>query len=112
MGAAGKQVIVLDRSQRILLVGARTVELDAAPAEVLWWYTPGGGLDSGESLRGQTERERLEDQPFYWWSLAEIAASEETFAPPDLARLLPAVLAGPWSGPPVIVDVQPFVQYG
>jgi len=35
-------------------------------------------------VRGRTELERLEDQPFCWWSLDEIAASEETFAPRDL----------------------------
>lgn len=163
------RILVLDRSDRVLLVGARLIDLDTPPAEVLWWYTPGGGVDPGESLRdaavrelaeeigllvtaadlegpvwlrrwqgqvmgkdmdcretyfalrdvehvvdvsGQTELEKFEDQPFRWWNVDELATSSETFAPRDLARLLPAVLAGPWSVPPEIVDVQPSVQDG
>ncbi|MBA2553734.1 MAG: NUDIX domain-containing protein [Geodermatophilaceae bacterium] len=37
-----------------------------------------------------------------WWSLAELAAAEDmVFAPRAIAALLPAVLAGAWSGPPL-----------
>ncbi|MBA3277860.1 MAG: NUDIX domain-containing protein [Geodermatophilaceae bacterium] len=157
------RVLVLDRDQQVLLFGARIVELDTPPAEVVFWYTPGGGVDPGESLRaaavrelaeeiglvvgaadlegpvwfrrsvdhflgkdmdsretffvlrdvehvidvsGQTEIERYEDQPFRWWTLEEIASSRERFAPRDLATVLPAVLAGRWSGSPEFVDVQ------
>jgi len=156
-------VLVIDRHDRVLLFGARTVDPDTAPGEVVWWYTPGGGVDPGESLRaaavrelreeiglhvsdadlegpvwlrrwvayflgknvdsretffvlrgidhmvdvsGRTELEQQEDEPYRWWSLDEIAASQEVFAPRDLAQLLPAVMAGPWSGPPAFVDVQ------
>ncbi len=156
------RVLVLNRDHRLLLFGARVVDAHSPPGAVLWWYTPGGGVDPGESLRsaavrelaeeiglrvavgdlegpvwlrrwvghflgkqldsretfyvlrdiehvvdvsGQTELERYEDQPYRWWSYAEIAASQETFAPRDLARLLPKVLAGRWSGPPQFVDV-------
>jgi len=157
------RVLLLDRHQRVLLFGARIVELRTAPAEVIFWYTPGGGVDAGESLRaaavrelaeeiglvvaeadlegpvwlrrsvdqflgkrmdsretffvlrevdhvvdvtGQTEIEQFEDQPYRWWTLREIASSRESFAPRDLATVLPAVLAGPWSGPPEFIDVQ------
>jgi ADP-ribose pyrophosphatase YjhB (NUDIX family) len=36
-----------------------------------------------------------------WWSLAEIAASNERFIPRTLAELLPPLLAGPWPAEPV-----------
>lgn len=158
------RVLVLDRRARVLLFGARLVELDQQPGDVLWWYPPGGGVDAGEPLRaaavrelreeiglivepsalegpvwirrwlapypvssgrlidsretffvlrdvehevdtsGQTELERFEDQPLRWWGAAEIEASSELFAPRELSRVLPRVAAGPWSGPPVVVD--------
>lgn len=156
------RVLVIDRQWRVLLFGARIVDLDARPAEVLFWYAPGGGVEPGESLRGaavrelaeeiglnvtevelegpvwlrrsvdhflgremdsreiffvvrgvdhvvdvsgQTELEQYEDQPFRWWTLAQIASSAELFAPRDLALVLPTVLARPWAGPPAFVDV-------
>jgi 8-oxo-dGTP pyrophosphatase MutT (NUDIX family) len=40
-----------------------------------------------------------------WWSLAEIAASGERFAPRRLAELLPALLAGAYPGEPIDVGV-------
>ena len=55
-------------------------------------------------VSGRTELERQLDEPHRWWALQEIADSAESFAPRDLARALPAVLAGPWVGPPHIVD--------
>jgi 8-oxo-dGTP pyrophosphatase MutT (NUDIX family) len=50
-----------------------------------------------------TELELLAAEPHRWWSLAEIAASGEEFAPRELADVLPELLDGPWSGPPRIV---------
>jgi len=55
-------------------------------------------------VRGRTELERQLDEPHRWWTPAEVAASTEAFAPRDLAEVLPRVLAGPWTGPPRIVD--------
>jgi 8-oxo-dGTP pyrophosphatase MutT (NUDIX family) len=155
------RVVVLDPQGRVLLFGARLVDLATPPGRVLYWYTPGGQIEPGESVRqaaarelaeeiglvvdpaalegpvwlrrivvpllgvltdhretyfalrdvvhdvdvsGQTEAEAYEDQPHRWWSAAEIAASDEEFAPRTLAELLPGVTAGPWHGPPRVVD--------
>jgi 8-oxo-dGTP pyrophosphatase MutT (NUDIX family) len=155
------RVVVLDPQGRVLLFGARLVDLVTPPGPVLYWYTPGGQIEPGESVRqaaarelaeeiglvldpaalegpvwlrrivapllgvptdhretyfalrdvvhdvdvaGQTEIEAYEDQPHRWWSTADIAESPETFAPRDLAVLLPELTTGPWSGPPRVVD--------
>jgi 8-oxo-dGTP pyrophosphatase MutT (NUDIX family) len=52
---------------------------------------------------GRTELELLGEEPHRWWSVAEIAASSEEFAPADLADRLPELLAGPWTSPPRVV---------
>ena len=154
------RVLVLDRQQRVLLLGSRG--LTTAPGtEVQWWYTPGGGVEDGEDLRtaavrelaeevglvvspavlegpvwfrrhltpwggevvdsretyfvlrdvehevdvsGRTAQELADDEPHRWWTLTEIAAGTVAFAPRELATVLPAVLAAPWTGPPRIVD--------
>ena len=53
---------------------------------------------------GRTPEELAEDEPHRWWHAAELAGSAELFAPRELPDALPAVLAGPWAGPPRIVD--------
>ena len=155
------RVVVLDPLGRVLLLGARLTDPALPPGDVLFWYTPGGGVEDGESLRaaavrelaeeiglvvepaalegpvwlrrnldvfagaeidsretffvlrdvvhevdgaGRTELEILGDEPHSWWSAAEVAAGREVFAPSDLAERLPELLAGPWSGPPRVVD--------
>ena len=62
------------------------------------------GVVHDVDVSGQTEMEAYEDQPHRWWSAAAIAASDEDFAPRMLADLLPALAAGPWHGPPRVVD--------
>jgi ADP-ribose pyrophosphatase YjhB (NUDIX family) len=54
------RVLVLDRQQRVLLLGSRGY----APAPgtgVQWWYTPGGGVEDGEDLRTAAVRELAEE---------------------------------------------------
>jgi 8-oxo-dGTP pyrophosphatase MutT (NUDIX family) len=155
------RVLVLDPEGRVLLFGARLLDLATPPGPVLYWYTPGGQVEPGEAVRtaaarelgeeiglvveaaalegpvwlrravapllgvptdhretyfalrgvvhdidvrGQTEIEAYEDQPYRWWSVEEIRGSEETFVPLGLADALEQLLGGPWTGPPRIVD--------
>jgi 8-oxo-dGTP pyrophosphatase MutT (NUDIX family) len=158
---AAARVLVVDPAGRVLLFGARLLDLSSPPGPVLYWYTPGGEVEPGEPVRraavrelaeeiglrvdpatlegpvwirravapllgepvdaretyfllrdvvhevdvsGQTELEAYEDQPHRWWTAGEIAASDEQFAPRELAAVLPELLPGPWTGPPRIVD--------
>ena len=154
------RVLVLDPAGRVLLLGARLSGPDEVPGDVLFWYTPGGGVEDGETVReaavrelaeeiglvtepaalegpvwlrrhvgafggvdidsretffvlrdvehtveasGRTELEVLGDEPHRWWTVAEIAGSDETFAPGDLADALADLLPGPHRGPPRFV---------
>ena len=154
------RVVVLDPAGRVLLLGARLTGPDVPPGEVLFWYTPGGGVEDGETVRsaavrelaeeiglvadpaalegpvwfrrhvgafggvdidsretffalrdvehtvdasGRTELELLGDEPHRWWTVQEIAAADEAFAPADLADALAELLRGPHRGPPRFV---------
>jgi 8-oxo-dGTP pyrophosphatase MutT (NUDIX family) len=55
------RVVVLDPAGRILLLGARLTDPDIPPGDVLFWYTPGGGVEAGESLRIAAVRELAEE---------------------------------------------------
>ena len=55
------RVVVLDPDGRVLLLGARLTDPAVPPGEVLFWYTPGGGVEDGETLRTAAARELAEE---------------------------------------------------
>jgi len=55
------RVVVLDPDGRVLLLGARLTDPAVPPGDVLFWYTPGGGVEAGESLRAAAVRELAEE---------------------------------------------------
>ena len=55
------RVVVLDPEGRVLLLGARLTDPAVPPGEVLFWYTPGGGVEDGETLRAAAARELAEE---------------------------------------------------
>ena len=55
------RVVVLDPAGRVLLLGARLPDPALPPGEVRFWYTPGGGVEDGETLRTAAVRELAEE---------------------------------------------------
>ena len=55
------RVLVLDPEGRVLLFGARLVDLSTPPGPVLYWYTPGGQVEPGETPRQAAVRELAEE---------------------------------------------------
>jgi 8-oxo-dGTP pyrophosphatase MutT (NUDIX family) len=55
------RVVVLDPAGRVLLFGARLVDLATPPGPVLYWYTPGGQVEPGETPRQAAARELAEE---------------------------------------------------
>lgn len=57
----GARVILLDEEGRVLLMQGGD---PADPGAGLWWFTPGGGLDPGESTESAARRELREETGF------------------------------------------------
>lgn len=55
------RVLVVDPAGRVLLFGARLVDLATPPGAVLYWYTPGGEIEPGETVRQAAVRELREE---------------------------------------------------
>ena len=55
------RVLLLDPEGRVLLLGGRDVHPTHGPGDVRFWYTPGGGVEAGESLRSAAVRELAEE---------------------------------------------------
>jgi 8-oxo-dGTP pyrophosphatase MutT (NUDIX family) len=55
------RVVVLDPGGRVLLLGARLTDPAIPPGDVLFWYTPGGGVEDGETVRQAAARELAEE---------------------------------------------------
>ena len=55
------RVVVLDPDGRVLLLGARLTDPAVPPGDVLFWYTPGGGVEDGETVRRAAARELAEE---------------------------------------------------
>jgi 8-oxo-dGTP pyrophosphatase MutT (NUDIX family) len=58
---ATARVLVLDPAGRVLLFGARLVDLATPPGDVLYWYAPGGAIEPGETVRQAAARELAEE---------------------------------------------------
>ncbi|WNV74467.1 NUDIX hydrolase [Geodermatophilus sp. DSM 44513] len=58
---AAARVLVLDPAGRVLLFGARLRDLATPPGPVLYWYTPGGRVETGETVRAAAVRELAEE---------------------------------------------------
>jgi 8-oxo-dGTP pyrophosphatase MutT (NUDIX family) len=113
------RAVVLDPEERVLLVRFEFPRRRG-------WATPGGGIDPGESDEAAIRRELAKETgletcaPSFeraprltwaqlnaecvtalrWWSLAELQASEERFAPRRLPSLLAELVrAGPPAEP-------------
>lgn len=54
-------MLVLDPAGRVLLFGARLVDLATPPGPVLYWYPPGGAVEPGEPVRQAAARELAEE---------------------------------------------------
>lgn len=87
------RVVVLDADDNVLLLHGFD---PADPSAGRWWFTPGGGVEPGETFEldstGWTEGERRSLLGARWWSLAELGGASERVFPDTLPELLRAAI--------------------
>jgi 8-oxo-dGTP pyrophosphatase MutT (NUDIX family) len=79
----GARVLVVDQDERVLLIRGFDPAQDVAP----WWFTPGGGIDEGESELEAAHRELWEETGYQgaelfgpvWFRTVEFWFLEEWF---------------------------------
>jgi 8-oxo-dGTP pyrophosphatase MutT (NUDIX family) len=99
---AGARVVVLDGDERVLLLRGRD---PVQPRGHSWWFTPGGGLNPGETAEEAARRELREETglspadltPLPWWRRVEFDFAGQRYQQEEryfLARVSETTVSG------------------